>query len=91
MLNSFYQVCNPFQENEKKLINLYTKHILPGSAADSVRNAHEIGRKQYEYFKQRSLYSPIKQNKLELFFVTSKTKMITTSLKGRCKLYASLM
>ena len=45
LLNSFNQVCYPFQENEKELINLYTKHILPESAVDSVKNVHEIGRK----------------------------------------------
>ena len=42
LLNSFNQVCNPFQENENELINLYSKHILPESAADSVKYANEI-------------------------------------------------
>ena len=55
LLNRFARIKNPFNESEKELIDVYSRLLLLKSATNSVSNAHEIGRQQYEFFKQHSM------------------------------------
>ena len=67
LISSFKFIGNPFTENEKGLVNIFTNEILPESSALSVVNALQIGKDQMKSFIENSLYSSIKKNKLELF------------------------
>ena len=46
LLKTFARFGNPFNESEKEFINVYSRQVLPESAANSVSNAHEISKQQ---------------------------------------------
>ena len=94
---SFQAWGNPFEEDEEDLVMYTSKKVLPITATKSVREAYQIGKKQYEFFskKRSSLYDAIKKNKLELFrkknsIIASKKKQAAISAKERAKLYQDL-
>ena len=86
-------------------MHIVSKVIMPGDAANSVRDAHDIGQEQNLLFIQeeltgdlgmrKSIYGTIKKTKLPLFrwknvVTTSKAKKKTTAMKERIQLYSSL-
>ena len=66
---------NPFQEQSSDLLILDTHDIVDSRVAETIRSVIEtLGKEQYRQFvtevlelKSKSLYIPIKQNKLPLF------------------------
>ena len=99
---SFTEAGNPFSDEYDSLVQVMTRTIMNSSAADSVINAKNIGKVQYDQYVQKrlvtceqSIYDAIPKNNLPIFRAkntvsTSKGKLKMTSLKDDCKLYASL-
>ena len=65
LISSFKFIGNPFTENEKGLVNIFTNEILPESSALSVVNALQIGKDQMKSFIENSLYSSIKAERVD--------------------------
>lgn len=103
------QVCqvieehgNMFSETSENLIVLDSRDILDGSIILTINQIEEIGKKQFEIFveeriikRTRSLFEPIKLNKMLLFHCPKarKNKALmqkVSSLKQNCSLFAQL-
>lgn len=93
---------NPFMEETNELLVLDTRDIADTAVVKTVRTIEAVGQEQYETFRneritnnKKSLYDPIKRNKLPLFKtplkkVPSKEKQKITSLKTDCALFSRL-
>ena len=70
MTNAMKEQGNPFMEDLKDLITLYTKKITWFEVSESHKPLLNIGRKQLETFTREmyggkfSFYDPLKRNKL---------------------------
>ena len=71
---SILEYGNPFEESEKNLVRLTSRHVLDDIANELVRIAKKMGKDQYaSYLKDRlidrtiSLYDNLPRNKLPLF------------------------
>ncbi|KAK3703666.1 hypothetical protein QZH41_002431 [Actinostola sp. cb2023] len=102
LVATFEDLGNPFIEESEDLLVLDTKEIAAPDAVGRLRQIETIGRDQFDTFlterlldRKKSLYDPIKRNKLSLFASppsrkTSKTAHQLTSMKRDCSLFARL-
>ena len=101
LVSSIEELDNPFSEESEDLLVLDTKEIGSPEAVCTLQEIREIGQKQCDAFIQeclvkrtKSLYEPIKNNKLQLFstpaFKISKSSQQISSLKSNCALFARL-
>jgi len=92
---------NPFMEDSGDLLVLDTKEIAGPAAVTRMRQSETNGREQSNTFlaerlikRSKSLYDPIKRNKLSFFNEparkTSKASQQISSLKSDCSLFARL-
>ena len=88
---------NPFEEEEPGLVQYTTKLVMSEKEERSVKEARYLGLKQYQEFDQnrKSLYNPIRKNKLPLFrqkntVVASNKKQQAISMKERVNLFQDL-
>ena len=93
---------NPFLEESEDLIVLDTKEIAGPAAVTSLRQMEALGREQCNTFtterlvnRKKSLYDPIKRNKVTLFNspppkAQSKAAQQLSSMKSDCSLFARL-
>ncbi|KAL9954824.1 hypothetical protein ACROYT_G042404 [Oculina patagonica] len=93
---------NPFLEESQDLIVLDTKEIAGSEAVTSLRQIEAIGREQFSTFVaerlvhgKKSLYDPIKRNKVSLFNspppkASSRATQQLSSVKSDCSLFARL-
>ena len=86
---------NPFEEEEPGLVQYTTKLVMSEKEEKSVKEARYLGLKQYQEFDQnrKSLYNPIRKNKLPLFrqkntVVASNKKQQAISMKERINLFS---
>ena len=96
------ELGDPFIEESEDLIVLDTKEIAGPTAVASLRQIETICMEQCNTFiaeclvhRKRSLYDPIKRNKLSLFEslppkASSKTAQQLSSMKNDCSLFARL-
>ena len=99
---SMLEYGNPFEEEEKHLVHISSRHVLDDVATRSVREAKFIGEDQYAAFVTDrlkngdvSLYETVKRNSLSLFrqkhvIKLSKSKQKVFSLNSERRLYANL-
>ena len=102
MVEVIEEMGNPFVEESKDLLRLDTRDIIDPAVADYLRQAEEIGQKQYEVFMTNRLIEqsvplsePIKKNKLLMFSrlpprEKSKASLQVTSLKNDVALFSRL-
>jgi hypothetical protein len=86
---AFTEVGSPFSDAEDSLIQVMTRTIMNSASGESVRNAENIRKKQYEeYVRKRlvtcekSIHELIPKNNLPLF---RKKNAVSTS-KGKLKI-----
>lgn len=95
------ELGNPFLEESEELIALDTRVIPGNEAVTNLRQIKAIGQEQSKSFtseclikRTKSLYEPIKRNKVYLFNTpapkTSKTSQQIASLKSDCSLFSRL-
>ena len=102
LISAFEEAGNPFLEESEDLIALDSRDIAIDGAIDVLRNVEEIGEKQFQDFlgdrlksTKKSLFDPIKQNKLYVFNrpttrkATPHSNEIST-LKKSCQLFSQL-
>ena len=99
LVNAIEQAGNPFFEESQDLMALDSKNITSESAVEILRSVAASGNKQFGDFLDdrlnKSIYSPIKQNKFSIFTQPTKsnkssTKDEITSLKKSCQLFSRL-
>ena len=94
-------LSNPFMEESKELLVLDTKDIACPEALKTLCEVEVVGKQQSDTFvkeclveQTKSLYDPIKKNKLHLFSTPapkqSKASQQVSSLKSNCALFARL-
>ena len=101
-ITSMLEYGHPFEETEKNLVHLTSRHVLDETASKSVRNAKKVGEDQYaSYLRDRltdkniSLYDNLPRNELPLFrkkhiLKVSKSKLKMATLNSERRLYANL-
>ena len=101
LVASMEDLGNPFMEESKELSVLDTKEIASSEALTTLREIEQIGKQQSDNFtkeclvqRTKSLYDPIKKNKLYPFSTPSPKKCNTSqqvsSVKSNCALFARL-
>ncbi|CAC5369681.1 unnamed protein product [Mytilus coruscus] len=93
---------NPFREQSTDLLILDTRDIVDPRVSETIRTEENLGKEPYHQFvaerlenKSKSLFVPIKQNKLLLFSrqqpkTETKDKQQITSLKQNCSVFSQL-
>ncbi|KAK3083940.1 hypothetical protein FSP39_005667 [Pinctada imbricata] len=103
LLDVYTEFGNPFLETTTDLVVLDTRDIIDQRVAETISNVESIGKKQFDTFvserlatsSTKSIYDPIKQNRLLLFSrqqprSESKDKQQIRSLKQNCSLFSQL-
>lgn len=98
---AFEEVGNPFLEESQDLISLESRNIANMKAVENLRNAENIGTKNFKAFvfdriksKKKSVFDTIKQNKVWIFNQPAErsigNKDELTTLKKSCYLFSQL-
>lgn len=102
LVKVFKDIGTPFLEHNQDLLVIDTKNIMDFEVAESVKNIHAIGAKQFQDFvtqrlEQRAIpvKNPIPKNNLPLFSrppvkIKSKQKEQFAALKSDCSLFYRL-
>ena len=74
LVNYWEEKENPIEEDHPHLINIHDWYVLPPEVAEYIFNLEKVGKEQYHGFvnqvlieRKRSIWEPIKNNKLKLF------------------------
>ena len=101
LISTFQKLENPFKDDGFHLYRLSSKEIIQTESVESMKNAFETGKVQFETFwtervqGEKPLMDTLCKNKLVLFknclpVPKSKQKMQITSLKTDCNLLSRL-
>ena len=73
--------CNPFNEDNGHLINIYDRTVAPPEVYECISNLESLGKKQYQKFvrsvfitKEKSVWDKIPMTKPKLFGSSTKSK-----------------
>ena len=102
LVATFEDLGNPFLDQGDDLVVLDTKEVAPPDALERLKNIESVGNTQCEKFvserleeRAKSLFDPIKRNKLNLFTSalpkkTTKVQQQLSSVKSDCALFSRL-
>jgi len=102
LCHTIEEMANPFKEQTSDLLVIDTRDIVGDEVVTTVRYIQTLGKEQYATFvkerlgdRSKSLFSPLKRNKLPLFScpqskLKSNDQQQITSLKKTCALFSQL-